>query len=101
MLDAGIFVITSFISPFISDRNMVRQMFSSNDFVEVFVDTPIEVAESRDPKGLYKKAREGKISNFTGISSPYEIPTNPEIILNTDKNKVEENILELLNYIIK
>lgn len=101
MLDAGIFVISSFISPFISDRNMVRQMFSSNDFVEVFVDTPIEVAESRDPKGLYKKAREGKIPNFTGISSPYEIPINPEIILNTDKNKVEENILELLNHIFK
>jgi len=99
MLDAGIFVISSFISPFISDRNMVRQMFSSNDFVEVFVNTPIEVAESRDPKGLYKKAREGKIPNFTGISSPYESPIDPEIILNTDKSKVEENVLELLKYL--
>lgn len=99
MLDAGIYVISSFISPFMSDRSMVREMFSNDDFVEVFVDTSIEVAESRDPKGLYKKARSGKIPNFTGISSPYEKPLNPEIILSTDSKKVEENVLEIINFI--
>ena len=72
MLDAGIVVISSFISPFISDREMVRELIGEQDFVEIFINTPLEVAENRDPKGLYKKARSGSIPNFTGISSPYE-----------------------------
>lgn len=99
MLDAGIFVLSSFISPFISDREMVRNMFSEGEFIEIYVNTPIEIAESRDPKGLYKKAREEKIPNFTGISSPYEEPVNPEIILSTQNKEVEENVLEIIKYI--
>ena len=101
MLDAGIFVISSFISPFTSDRKMVRELISNKDYVEIFVDTPIEVAESRDPKGLYKKARSGEIPNFTGISSPYEKPENPDIVINTEKNTAEECtkiILDKLNF---
>lgn len=101
MLDAGIFVISSFISPFISDRQMVKQMFDNEDFVEVFINTPIEVAEERDPKGLYKKARSGKIPNFTGISSPYEKPICPDISIDTTKLSPKEsvkNILDFLDY---
>jgi bifunctional enzyme CysN/CysC len=101
MLDAGIFVISSFISPFIADRKMARDLVSEKDFIEIFVDTPLHVAESRDPKGLYKKARAGEIPNFTGISSPYENPTNPDIVLNTEKNDIEEcskKILDFLNF---
>jgi len=101
MLDAGVFVISSFISPFASDRQMARELVSKDDFVEIFVDTSIEVAESRDPKGLYKKARSGEIPNFTGISSPYEKPKNPDIIINTEENTVEDCIkiiLDKLNF---
>ena len=100
MLDAGVFVISSFISPFASDRKMARELISNEDFVEIFIDTPLEVAESRDPKGLYKKARSGKIPNFTGVSSPYEKPTSPEIIIKTKESSVSEcvqNILDNLN----
>lgn len=99
MLDAGIYVISSFISPFISDRNMVRNMFEEKDFLEIFVKTSLEDAESRDPKGLYKKAREGKIPNFTGISSPYEEPINAEIVLNTKNSSAKENAEEILKFL--
>mgnify|MGYP005627738977 CR=1 FL=1 len=101
MLDAGIFVISSFISPFSSDRAMVRELISDEDYVEIFVDISLEVAESRDPKGLYKKARSGQIPNFTGISSPYEKPTSPDIKINSEKHSVEECIkiiLDKLNF---
>src|SRR5690606_6185147 len=74
LVDAGLIVITAFISPYRSDRAMVRQMFEMGEFIEVFLDTPIEVCEQRDPKGLYKKARSGAIKDFTGIDSPYERP---------------------------
>ncbi|MEL6238408.1 MAG: sulfate adenylyltransferase subunit CysN [Pseudomonadota bacterium] len=83
MTDAGLIVLTAFISPFRAERQMVRQMMSEGEFIEVFVDTPLEVAEARDVKGLYKKAREGKIKNFTGIDSPYEPPQSAEITVNT------------------
>mgnify|MGYP000203280236 CR=1 FL=1 len=99
MLDAGIYVLCSFISPFISDRNMVREMFSSNDFIEIFVNTSLEVAEARDPKGLYKKARSGEIPNFTGISSPYEKPINPEIILSTENNTVDQCVSDIIKFL--
>lgn len=99
MMEAGLFVISSFISPFISDREMVRNLFDKKDFIEIFVDTPIEVAESRDPKGLYRKARAGKIPNFTGISSPYERPLNPEIILNTVDNSIDQNVELILDFL--
>ena len=83
MADAGLIVLTAFISPFRAERQMVRDMLPEGEFVEVFVDTPLEVAEGRDVKGLYKKAREGKLKNFTGIDSPYEAPENPDITVNT------------------
>jgi len=101
MLDAGIFVISSFISPFLADRKMARDLVTDEDFIEVFVNTPLEVAESRDPKGLYKKARIGEIPNFTGISSPYEMPISPDITLETEINSVKECtqiILDKLNF---
>ena len=101
MLDAGIFVISSFISPFIADRKMARDLVTDEDFLEIFVNTPLEVAESRDPKGLYKKARIGEIPNFTGISSPYEMPISPDITLETEINSVKECaqiILDKLNF---
>jgi bifunctional enzyme CysN/CysC len=99
MIDAGIFVICSFISPFTSDRVMVRDLIGTKDYIEIFVDTPIEVAESRDPKGLYKKARSGEIPNFTGISSPYERPENPEITLKTEDNSVSNCVAHIINYL--
>ncbi len=97
MVDAGIFVITAFISPFIAERKMARNMFDNEEFIEVFIDTPIEIAEQRDPKGLYKKARLGKLPNFTGIDSPYEPPESPEILINnTDSQSVEDVVKELV-----
>jgi bifunctional enzyme CysN/CysC len=83
MADAGLIVLTAFISPFRAERQMVRDMLPAGEFVEIFVDTPLEVAEQRDVKGLYKKAREGKLKNFTGIDSPYETPEKPDIVVNT------------------
>ena len=78
-LDSGIIVLTAFISPFKSDRQLVRELFQTNQFLEVFIDSALEPCENRDPKGMYKKARNGEIKNFTGIDSPYEPPENPEI----------------------
>ena len=99
MLDAGIFVISSFISPFASDRKMARELVSNDDFIEIFVDTPLEVAESRDPKGLYKKARSGEIPNFTGISSPYEKPSIPEITIKTKENGIKDCVKIIVDYL--
>jgi len=79
MTDAGLVVITAFISPFRSERDMVRGMMQPGEFIEVFIDTPMEVAEGRDVKGLYAKARAGQLKNFTGIDSPYEVPQSPEL----------------------
>jgi bifunctional enzyme CysN/CysC len=90
MADAGLIVLTAFISPFRAEREMVRKMLPEGEFVEIFVDTPLEVAEARDVKGLYKKARAGKLTNFTGIDSPYEPPENPEIRVNTVDMTPEE-----------
>ena len=90
MLDAGLIVITSFISPFRAERDMARSMFGEDEFIEVFVDTSLEVCEQRDPKGLYKKARDGQIKNFTGLDSPYEPPQAPELTLDTVQFTVEQ-----------
>jgi len=90
MLDAGILTLVAFISPFRSERAMARNLVGSDEFVEVFVDTPLHVAEARDPKGLYKKAREGELKNFTGIDSAYEPPESPEIRVNTSTQSAEE-----------
>jgi len=90
MADAGLIVLTAFISPFRAERQLVRDMLEPGEFIEIFVDTPLEVAESRDVKGLYKKARAGRLKNFTGIDSPYEAPENPEIRVNTVDMTPEE-----------
>ena len=99
MLDAGIVVLTSFISPFKREREMVRSLFKKSEFIEIFVDTPIEVAEKRDPKGLYKKAREGKLPNFTGIDSPYEEPESPDIHLKTVGKSVKQLVTQIIKYV--
>jgi bifunctional enzyme CysN/CysC len=90
MADAGLIVLTAFISPFRAERQMVRDMLPEGEFVEIFVDTPLEVAEARDVKGLYKKARAGQLKNFTGIDSPYEAPLNPDIVVNTVEMSADE-----------
>jgi len=90
MTDAGLIVITAFISPFRSERDMVRNMMQPGEFIEVFVDTPLSVAEQRDVKGLYAKARAGDLKNFTGIDSPYEAPEVPEIRIDTTKMSIDE-----------
>lgn len=96
MVDAGIVVLTAFISPFASERRMAKGLFEDGEFIEVFVNTPLEIAEQRDPKGLYKSARKGNIPNFTGIGSPYEEPDNPDIILSTETKSVDELVDELM-----
>ena len=99
MTDAGLMVLVSFISPFIAERRMARAMVPEGEFVEIHVDTPLEVAEQRDVKGLYKKAREGEIKNFTGIDSPYEAPENPEIAVNTIEQTAEEAAVSVEAYL--
>jgi adenylylsulfate kinase len=91
-VDAGMVTITAFISPLEKDREEARKIIGRNNFLEVFVNTPLEVCEKRDVKGLYRKARQGEIENFTGISSPYEEPKNPDLVLNTENESVEESV---------
>jgi bifunctional enzyme CysN/CysC len=90
-VDAGTVVLCSFISPFRAERQMVRELVGADEFIEIFVDTPIEECKRRDPKGLYARALEGKIKNFTGIDSPYEPPESPEIVVDTSKVAAEES----------
>src|SRR5262249_16930001 len=87
---AGLIVVVAFISPFASERRMARALLQEGEFIEVFVDTPLSLAEERDPKGLYKKARAGELKNFTGIDSPYEAPEHPELRLDTANHRAEE-----------
>ncbi|MFH1762077.1 MAG: adenylyl-sulfate kinase [bacterium] len=96
--DAGLISLTAFISPFRDDRRLAREVIGEKYFIEVFLDTPLEVCEKRDPKGLYKKARKGEIPEFTGISSPYEPPQNAEIVLNTAELSIEECIRKIMNF---
>lgn len=91
-LDAGIVVLSAFISPFQADRDQVRKIVGPQHYFEVFVNAPIEVCEQRDVKGLYKKARAGEVSNFTGINSPYEVPRHPDITINTHEQSIEQSI---------
>lgn len=97
--DAGLIVLSAFISPFRSDRDMVRGLFAPGEFIEVFVDTPLAVCEQRDPKGLYRKARAGKLKDFTGIDSPYEEPVEPEVRLDTSTMSVDECTDRLLTFL--
>ncbi|MCH7672498.1 MAG: adenylyl-sulfate kinase [Proteobacteria bacterium] len=101
MLDAGLIVITSFISPFRAEREMARSLFEDGEFIEIFIDTALEICEQRDPKGLYRKARAGEIKNFTGLDSPYEAPENPELQLDTTLITVEQAADEILAYMEK
>ncbi|WP_341930338.1 sulfate adenylyltransferase subunit CysN [Methyloversatilis discipulorum] len=96
MVDAGLIVLTAFISPFRSERRMARGLLEEGEFIEIFVDTPIAVAEERDPKGLYKKARRGEIKNFTGIDSPYEAPENAEIRIDTSGRDIEQTVDDMM-----
>lgn len=100
-LDAGLIVLTAFISPFRKDREKVRKMVEENEFIEIFIDTPLKVCKSRDPKGLYKKAINGEIKNFTGINFPYEKPYNAEIIISTINHDIDECATIVIDYLTK
>jgi adenylylsulfate kinase len=98
-VDAGLIVMTAFISPFRSDRDMVRKLVGEGEYLEIFVDTPLEVCEARDPKGLYKKARAGQIKHFTGLDSPYEAPDVPEVRLETAEEDVNGCVTKILTFL--
>ena len=98
-VDSGLFVLTAFISPYREDRDMVRAMLPEGEFIEIYVKCPLEVCESRDPKGLYKKARMGEIREFTGISAPYEEPLRPELVIETDRQTIEESVRQVVGYL--
>ena len=97
-VDAGLIVLTAFISPFQEDRAIVRELVDEGEFIEIFIDTPLEVCEQRDPKGLYAKARKGEIADFTGINSPYEAPENPEIHIRGELT-IKESADIIINYL--
>ena len=99
MMDAGLIVITAFISPFRSERRMAKELIGEQHFVEIFVDTPLAVCEQRDPKGLYKKARAGQLPNMTGIGSPYEQPDTPELVLN-GQNETKDCVETITQYLL-
>lgn len=99
LIDAGIVVIAAFVSPYKKDRENIKQIVSENKYIEVFVNTPLEVCESRDVKGLYKKARKGEITNFTGINAPYEPSKNPDIEIDTSVKSLQEATNEVLDFI--
>ena len=99
MLESGLIVMTAFISPFNKDRNEARKLISSDDFIEIYCKASLEVCEARDVKGLYKRARKGEIKNYTGIDSPYEIPENPELIIDTDNQGLEDSVSTILSFL--
>lgn len=98
-VDAGLFVLSAFISPSEQDRLMVKELFDPDDFIEIYVKCSLEECENRDPKGLYKKARNGQIQNFTGISAEYDIPRSPELIIDTEQLTIEQSVASLLQYL--
>ncbi len=100
-VDTGCIVLSAFVSPYIKDRDAVRELVEEGEFVEVFVDAPLEVCEERDVKGLYKKAREGIIKGFTGIDDPYEAPLNPEITIDTSELSLDEGVNVIFDYLEK
>jgi len=99
MLEAGLIVMTAFISPFTKDRDDARSLISKDNFIEIYCKASLEVCESRDVKGLYKLARAGEIKNYTGIDSPYEKPKNPELIIDTDQQSLDESIANILDFL--
>jgi adenylylsulfate kinase len=98
-VESGQVVLTAFISPFISDRQLVRELLEEDEFIEIYVECPLNECEKRDPKGLYQKARKGLIPDFTGIHSPYEEPMNPELVVNTHKHSVDECVQQIIAYL--
>ena len=98
-VDAGVIVLTAFISPFREDRERVRALVEDDEFIEIFIDTPLDICESRDPKGLYAKARKGEIPNFTGISSVYEVPLKSDIHIRSDLKSLDECAQEIIDYL--
>jgi adenylyl-sulfate kinase len=100
LLDSGVIVLSAFISPFKADREQVKTIVGSPNYMEVFVDTPLEVCEQRDVKGLYKKARAGEVKNFTGIDSPYERPESADLVIKTETLTVEQSVERLLNFVL-
>ena len=97
MLDAGLIVMTAFISPFAKDRNEARDLITNDNFIEIYCNASLETCEKRDVKGLYKRARAGEIKNYTGIDSPYEAPENPELVIDTDNQSLEESVSTILS----
>jgi adenylylsulfate kinase len=99
MMEAGIITMTAFISPFKKDRNLVRQLLSQGDFIEIFCKASLEACEARDVKGLYKRARAGEIKSYTGIDSPYEAPDNPELVIDTESESLEESVAKVIDFL--
>lgn len=97
-LNSGIITLCSFISPTLEIRNLAKRIIGTNDFIEIYINAPIEVCEARDVKGLYKKARNGEVKNFTGIDSPYEVPEKPDLEIRTDKIEVEEAVEKIYDF---
>lgn len=99
MMDAGVITMTAFISPFREDRDLVRKLLPQDDFIEIYCKASLETCESRDVKGLYKRARAGEIKNYTGIDSPYEAPNNPELIIDTEHESLEESVSKVIDFL--
>jgi len=99
MLESGLIVMTAFISPFREDRAAVRNLISNSDFIEIYCKASLKTCEARDVKGLYKRARAGEIKNYTGIDSPYEAPDNPELIIDTDKETLDESVSKIYSFL--
>ena len=99
MMEAGVIAMTAFISPFKKDRNLVRQLLPQGDFIEIYCNASLETCESRDVKGLYKRARAGEIKNYTGIDSPYEVPDNPELVVNAESESLEESVTKVIDFL--
>jgi adenylylsulfate kinase len=98
-MESGLIVMAAFISPFNKDREEARKLISNYDFIEIYCKATLETCEARDVKGLYKRARAGEIKNYTGIDSPYEKPENPEIVIDTDQQSLEESISNILDFL--
>jgi len=99
MMEAGVIAITAFISPFREDRDLVRRLLPQKDFIEIYCKASLEICESRDVKGLYRRARAGEIKDYTGIDSPYEAPDNPELVIDTDSESLKESIAKVVDFL--
>lgn len=98
-VEGGMIVLTAFISPYLADRKEVRSNLQEDEFIEIFISCPLSICEERDPKGLYKKARKGEIKHFTGITDPYEEPINPEVVINSNSDTIEDAVDKIIHYL--